>query len=414
MTMVFVHIKTALEQLIKNKGRSVLTMLGIIIGIGSVIFILTVGEVAKNFLIGQISQFGTNVVEVSPQSAIGLGEDSDATTLTDDKVDQIEHSSLLPEITAISAGKTLIKDLQFENTTKQISIYADRPDIFPVNNQKALRGRIFNQSDFQSGARVLVIGQNLEKDLFEGDSAVGKKVKVGGVLFQIIGVVEGFDQFGGGFGPDMVFAPLTTIRRLFIDSSESNTISFMLVQFESGTNVDSFTSRLNFELRRVNGYNQTEDFPFYVASREQFLSIFDTVLLGVQAFISAVAGISLFVGGIGIMNIMLVTVKERTKEIGLRKAIGAKNESILTQFLVESIVLTTVGGIIGIAMGLSLTLLSVVGINYFQPDWGVAFIIVPQAIFIACGVSVTVGMIFGLYPAFKASKLHPIEALRYE
>ena len=150
MTMVFVHIKTALEQLIKNKGRSVLTMLGIIIGIGSVIFILTVGEVAKNFLIGQISQFGTNVVEVSPQSAIGLGEDSDATTLTDDKVDQIEHSSLLPEITAISAGKTLIKDLQFENTTKQISIYADRPDIFPVNNQKALRGRIFNQSDRKS------------------------------------------------------------------------------------------------------------------------------------------------------------------------------------------------------------------------------------------------------------------------
>ncbi len=149
-------------------------------------------------------------------------------------------------------------------------------------------------------------------------------------------------------------------------------------------------------------------------SREQALSIFTTILVGIQAFISAVAAISLMVGGIGIMNIMLVTVKERTKEIGLRKAIGAKNASILIQFLVESVVLTTIGGLIGVTLGLSLSGLAVFAANLLQPDWGVQFVVVPSAIILACGVAAIVGLIFGIYPAYKASRLHPIEALRYE
>ena len=151
-----------------------------------------------------------------------------------------------------------------------------------------------------------------------------------------------------------------------------------------------------------------------MASREQFTAIFDSVLGGIQLFVAAIAAISLFVGGIGIMNIMLVTVNERTKEIGLRKAVGAKNRSILFQFLVEAAVLTTVGGLIGIAGGLGLAYAAVFVVRLVQPDWDLQFVFVPIAILLACAVSMTTGFIFGLYPAVKAAKLHPIEALRYE
>ena len=188
----------------------------------------------------------------------------------------------------------------------------------------------------------------------------------------------------------------------------------MLIQFNKGTDAVSFQNRLSYELRRLHNITDEAENPFMVFSRDQAIRIMDTVLLGIQGFVSAVAGISLLVGGIGIMNIMLVTVKERTKEIGLRKAIGAKNNTVLFQFLIESVVLTTIGGIVGIALGLGLSFGAVALVNVLQPDWGVAFVFVPSALIIACGVSVTIGIIFGLYPAIKAAKLHPIEALRYE
>jgi len=186
------------------------------------------------------------------------------------------------------------------------------------------------------------------------------------------------------------------------------------MEFENGTNTEDFENRITHEMQRLKRvpYDQTDTFD--IISRAQFLETFNTILLGIQLFISAVAGISLVVGGIGIMNIMLVTVKERTKEIGLRKAVGANNQSILTQFLVESVVLTTVGGIIGISLGLGLSELVVLILGVVQPTWNVHFIFVPSALILACGVSITIGILFGLYPAIKASRLHPIESLRYE
>lgn len=412
MRLLLTHITTALRQLTKNAGRSFLTMLGIIIGIGSVIFIMTVGEVAKNFLLGQLTQFGTNVVEVAPPGTFGFGG-SDEYTLTDDDVEAIENSNLLPEIEAVSAGYTVTKALTYEGSDTTVTIFADRPAVFDVNNLTPIQGRLFTQSEFQNGAKVVVIGEKLSDDTFNGD-AVGEKVKIGDTFFQIIGVVE--DLSVGGFGPpaEIIFAPLTTVREAFLDGSELREVSFILAEFAPGTNVDSFTSRLEYVINEHNDLLDTEGTGFLVVSRQQALDIFDSVLLGIQAFVSAVAAISLIVGGIGIMNIMLVTVKERTKEIGLRKAIGATNGSVLAQFLIESVVLTTVGGIIGVLGGLGLSMLAVVVAGSFYPDWNIEFVFVPQALVIATGVAMTVGIIFGLYPAIKASRLHPIEALRYE
>lgn len=413
MRLLFTYISIALKQLVQNLGRSILTMLGIIIGIGSVIFIMTLGESAKGFLLSQITQFGTNVIEASVAGSFTTGAQSNV-SLTDNDVKRLEESSLLPEITAISAPFSVVEPVDNDGAETSVSIMADTPAFFEVNNIEPISGRLFTDVDVQSSSRVMVIGETFAKEQFGTTDVMGEKIKVGGTFFTIIGVVEDLDFGFGGFGPAIVFSPITTVRQLFIDGADAHTVQFLIIEFEPEANVDSLRDRIEYELRREHGLLQQEDEPFTIVSRSQALDIFNTVLLGIQAFVSAVAAISLIVGGIGIMNIMLVTVKERTKEIGLRKAIGANQRSVLTQFLVESVVLTTVGGILGILGGLGLSILAVILVNVIQPDWGVQFVFVPNAVFLACGVATTVGLIFGLYPAIKASRLHPIEALRYE
>lgn len=412
--MIRAYTINALKQLQKNKARSALTMLGIIIGIGSVIFIMSSGEVAKNYLLGEITKFGTNVVEVAPLTTFGAfgGGESDI-VLTDSDVDAIENSSLLPEVTAISAAATTVEILEYNGKTTNITVNGDRIGGLDANNLSVKAGRFFNEADIATREKVLVIGEDMIEDFFDNENVLGKRVKVGGEFFKIIGVTESISS-GFAFAPSFTYAPITTVRDTFIDPTEHDEVEYILIEFEEGTEVDSFTSRVKFELNRNHGLTSEDDEVFLVVSREAGLEVFNNILLAVQAFVSAVASISLIVGGIGIMNIMLVTVSERTKEIGLRKAIGAKNHSITTQFLIESIVLTTVGGIVGIVLGLGLTYSAVYAANYFQPDWGITFVLVPQAIIVATAVAVVTGLIFGIYPAVKASRLHPIEALRYE
>lgn len=408
--MIVAYISTALKQLAQNKGRSALTMLGIIIGIGSVIYIMTIGQVAKNFLLAQITQFGTNVVEVAPTSFFQGESDFE---FTDDDVEAVQTSPLLPELSSIAAGTTIQKTLEYDGESYTTSVYGDGIGFFTVNNVDILQGRMFTESEVNNGSNVVIIPENTASDIFGTVSPIGKRVSIDGTTFTVIGVME---EFSAGFGIDLkiAVAPLLAVRNAFVSADKSSTVDYMLVEFTDGTNAQSFQNRLRFVIRDVHGLDDSEDDPFIMIGRDSALQTLDTVLIGIQAFVSAVAAISLLVGGIGIMNIMLVTVKERTKEIGLRKAIGAKNSSVLAQFLIESVVLTTVGGICGAAMGLGLSLASVWAIGAFAPEWGVEFVFVPSAVVIAVGVSVTVGMIFGLYPALKASKLHPIEALRYE
>lgn len=413
--MFFVHVRTALRQLTLNKGRSLLTMLGIIIGIGSVIFIITVGEVAKRFLISQISQFGTNVLEVSTTGELGPVTSTNSITLHTSTVDALKQSSLLPDLVSISGWYGAQGTLVYNDSQTAVSAFGVEKEAFSINNFVPIAGRVLTDADQLQEARVVVIQSKLAESLFgSAEKAVHKQVKINGVPFEIVGVLEAV-PLAGGFLGETVYVPLATVYREFAPSEDVGTVSIMLMQFAQGTNVESFKERLKVELKRLL-YLSDEDVKsaFFIADRASFLDIFNTILLGIQAFVSAVAGISLVVGGIGIMNIMLVTVKERTKEIGLRKAIGANNASVRTQFLVESVILTTIGGLIGVASGLLLSFCAVLIANALQPSWGITFVFVPQAILIACGVSMTVGLVFGLYPALKASRLSPIEALRYE
>ncbi|MCW1929980.1 MAG: ABC transporter permease [Candidatus Kerfeldbacteria bacterium] len=413
--MVHVHILTALRQLTINKGRSLLTMLGIIIGIGSVIFIITVGEVAKNFLISQISQFGTNVLEISPTGELGPVSGDGGVVVRTSTLQALEDSPLLPDLEALSGWYGAQGTLEYNGEQEGVSAFGVEKEAFSINNFTPVAGRVLSDADVLQESRVVVIGTQLAEKLFDSaQNAVHKEVKINSVRFEIVGVLEDV-PLGGGFLGETVYVPLSTVYREFAPSEDVGTVSVILIQFAQGTNVASFKERIKVELKRLLYLSDEEiDSAFFMADRASFLDIFNTILIGIQAFVSAVAGISLVVGGIGIMNIMLVTVKERTKEIGLRKAIGANNSSVRTQFLIEAIILTTIGGLIGVAGGLTLSFFAVVIANVLQPDWGITFVFVPQAILIACGVAGFVGLVFGLYPAFKASRLSPIEALRYE
>ncbi|EKD76446.1 MAG: hypothetical protein ACD_43C00108G0004 [uncultured bacterium] len=413
--MIISHVQTAIKQLLANKGKTFLTMLGIIMGIGSVIMIMTLGEIAKQFLLGQITQFGTNVVEVAATGDLGPFEQDDAIYFTLDDVQELNDSSLLSDMTGISTTYTLGTTLDYKSENYTISVWGDTELVFSVNNLDIVAGRLFDANAVKRHDRVVVLSQRFAEDTFDSvDQAIGEKVRIDGTSFTIIGVVTDIPMSGGPFGGNYVYIPLPTVYEYLAPSEDLNKIIFLMVEFDEASDPQSFQNRLVYEIKRIKNLDQADDDKFYVANREQFLAIFDNVLLGIQLFIAAIAGISLVVGGIGIMNIMLVTVKERTKEIGLRKAVGAKNRSILAQFLIEAVVLTTLGGLIGIIISLSGCFAAVMIVNWIQPDWGVKFVVVPSAIIIACAVSMTTGLIFGLYPAIKAARLHPIEALRYE
>lgn len=414
--MIATHITTSIRQLLANKGKAALTMLGVIIGIGSVIYMMTMGEVAKQFLLSQITKFGTNVVEIGASGSIGPGGRDDY-ELSDDDVEQLESSSLLPEITQVADAKIENTSIEYLGDEYNSAVYGVSENFADVNNLNVLYGRFLRDSDARSALRTIVIDENFAEDLFtDASKAVNKKITLDGNSFTIIGVIEALPSFGPVSNGSITYTSLPTLRQFFVAADEQNIIEFIMVEFAPGTNAASFEERIKYELYRIKNIHDVKEGeePFLVVSRQQFLSIFDSILLGIQLFVSAIAAISLVVGGIGIMNIMLVTVKERTKEIGLRKAVGAKNRSILTQFLIEAIILTTIGGLVGAGGGIGLSALSVVAVNAFFPEWGLNFVFVPSALILACSVSITTGIVFGLYPAWKASRLHPIESLRYE
>ncbi|MFA6475151.1 MAG: ABC transporter permease [Patescibacteria group bacterium] len=413
--MLITHVQTALRQLLSNKAKSALTMLGIIIGIGSVILIMTLGEIAKQFLLGQISQFGTNVIEVASTGSFGPFKEEEPITFSLQDAEALERSSLLSDMEAISAAYTSAGTLEYDSKKYQIMIWGDKPAVFTINKLDVLAGRTFTDAEVNRSDRVIVLSQKFAEDVFDTSAnAIGKTVTVSGRAFTVLGVVNDPPMSGGPFGGSYTYFPITTTYAYLAPAADNNKVIFLMISTKPETDTELFKDRLSFELKRIKHLDDAQMEGISVASREQMLSIFNNVLLGIQMFVAAIAGISLFVGGIGIMNIMLVTVKERTKEIGLRKAVGAKNSSILIQFLIEAAVLTTVGGLIGIGSALGLANLAVFVVNIVQPTWAIHFVLVPSAIILACAVSMSTGFIFGLYPAMKAAKLHPIEALRYE
>jgi len=394
--------------LYSNKVRSGLTMLGIVIGISSVIIMLAIGQGAQSSIESSIQSIGSNLVIVSPGAQSGPGitvsagrGSAKSLKLSDALAVETQISSIkgvAPEVT----GRYQITALG-QNTNTQVS--GTVPAYTDVRNMQVDEGIFITDQNVNSGSKVVVLGPNVRDDLFGVEAeAIGQSVRINKIEFKIIGITKA--KGGGGFGSqdDQVFIPISTAQRYLSGDEYVSTISIAAVDANSTTQVQQDVTSLLLSLHKIsdpllvdfNTLNQSD----ITAAATSITQIF-TILLG------SVAGISLIVGGIGIMNMMLTTVTERTREIGLRKAIGAKKKDISLQFLIEAVMLTFMGGFIGVVLGWLVSF----GITYFgvlQTQVSVFSII------LAFSVSAAIGIIFGYYPARRAASLNPIDALRYE
>jgi putative ABC transport system permease protein len=391
--------RIALRALFANKARSFLTMLGVIIGVSAVILLVSIGSGVQASITGQIEGLGSNLLFVIPgkmeqgggPGVGGAGGLTKSFTLQDA---QLLNSRLqgVSAVVPVVAGSGTAK---FENRTQRGTIQAGTEQITQVMSTKIAEGRSYRKSEVDAAARVAVIGWNQSQTLFQGAHPIGKTISINGLRFTVIGV---FEKQGGGFGgsqDNLISMPVTTAQKL----AGTGNVAEILIKVTNADQIDLVRAQIT-RLFKPRFKDQ-----FTIFSQAQTLSLLSSLLGTLTVMLAGIAGISLVVGGIGIMNIMLVSVTERTREIGIRKAVGARTYDILSQFVIEAVMLSVLGGIIGIIIGAggAVVLKSVVPTQVTW--WSVAV-----AFFFAAAV----GVFFGAYPAYRASKLDPIEALRYE
>lgn len=397
-------IKSALSALRSNLLRTLLTMLGIIIGIASVILIIALGEGATKVITREIEAFGTNMVMILPGS-FSDGSFATTRTLTIADAQAIENQAERFNVSAISpmvSQSTVIAANGETVSTTVMGVGAPYPG---MQNLSIAHGDFLSEEDTNSYARVAILGPDVVIDLFgEGADAIGTSVKIDSRSFRIIGVAREKESIDRPPPNELVYIPYTTMMKVMLGQQH---LQGIIVQTENAQLVDQTIEELTTFLRDRHDIQNPQDDDFSIQSAKDFLNTLGTITGTLTALLAGIAAISLVVGGIGIMNIMLVTVTERTREIGLLKAIGATDRDILTQFLIESLVLTLVGGIIGMTFGILLAFLITSAAK-------IPFIISPAAVLMAVSVSSIVGVTFGFYPAWRASRLSPIDALRHE
>jgi putative ABC transport system permease protein len=400
----------ALETLNGNKLRSGLTILGIVIGVGAVIAMLAIGQGAQDTITGAISGIGTNLLFVSSGNQIQEVRNPKPLTLGDAQA--IADPFAAPDVLAVAPIIQGRNDVTAGGQTMSVSVIGATPQYFIMQNYALLEGDFLTQVNLQGNASAVVIGPGVADKLFgRRNGIVGETIRINGQPFRIVGLLQ--SKGGGTFGSqdNQVIVPFTTAQTRLIHRSVMNEVDQLYVQAVSAKAVPLATDEVKQILRQRHRTPVGVD-DFTVFSQADFLSIATTVTGVFTIFLGGIAGISLLVGGIGIMNIMLVSVTERTREIGLRKALGARKRDILIQFLIESSMLSLIGGMIGILLGWLLGFIvgriAAASGNPFNPA------ISMNAILLATLFSAAVGLFFGIYPANRAANLEPVEALRYE
>jgi putative ABC transport system permease protein len=416
------NFKMALSALRTNRLRSALTMLGIIIGVGAVVTLLSVGRGVENYIADAFGSIGTNLLFVLPGSAeettgngpsqIVQGNIVLGPALTERDVQALRDRVRAPHVGLVAPEVQSVGAVSVGGSLQQTVISGVTPEYSAVRSWPVTLGRFVSDTDVASHARVVVLGYTVAESLFsDGLDPIDQIVKINRLPYRVIGVLE---QKGGSLFGDMddqVVIPLSTAQS---DLTSYRTraglpiVSFIYVRLEDDSQREAATREIQAILRAQHNIDYRDEDDFSVFSQADFLEAFGAITGVVTIFLSAIAGISLVVGGIGIMNIMLVTVTERTREIGLRKAIGAKRRDILAQFLVEAMLLSVLGGVLGVTLGVSGALLISRLLEGFEAT------VSPAAIALAVGFSAAVGLFFGMYPALRASRLNPIDALRYE
>ncbi|MDP1709440.1 MAG: ABC transporter permease [Candidatus Komeilibacteria bacterium] len=396
-----------------NKSRTILTILGITIGITAIITVMSLGQGAQNLILGQVQSIGAKVLTVAPGRHPSGASDFISTftdSLKNRDLDALQRKENVPHLARIMPILFGSDSATFENNIHRptifgvTSMFADIYDIYPSE------GRIFSDEEVKGYADVVIIGSKVKEELFGENQALGQKIKIKGKSFKIIGLLSKKGSSSFINFDDAAIIPYTTAQQYIFGIKYFHRL---VVEADEEINVDQTVADVEATLRASHSITDPDKDDFFVETQADAMEMVGTITNVLTLFLAAIAAISLLVGGVGIMNIMLVSVTERTREIGLRKAIGATDANILTQFLLESVILTCLGGVLGITFGAAISLLaSVVLTQVLNQSWG--FTVPLTAVLLGLGVSAFIGLVFGLYPARQAAKKSPIEALRYE
>lgn len=400
-------IKIALRALANNKLRGFLTMLGIIIGVASVITMLAIGQGSKRSIQAQISEMGSNMIMIHPGADVRGGVRQDASAMETLKLE--DYQNIVDEtryVSAVSPSVNSSGQAIYGANNAPTTVYGISPDYLEIRRYKVGDGDMFTEQDIQTAAKVCVVGRTVVDNLFTGgENPVGKVIRFQKLPFRIVGVLEskGYNSMGMD-QDDLILAPYTTIQKKVLAITHLQGITCSALKEEY---TDQAIDEITEILRRNHKLKESDDDDFTIRSQQELSTMLTSTTDMMTVLLAAVAGISLLVGGIGIMNIMYVSVTERTREIGLRMSIGAKGIDILAQFLIESILISVTGGLIGVVLGVG-TALVVNAVAHFP------IYIQPWSVVLSFAVCTVTGVFFGWYPAKKAAQLDPIEAIRYE
>jgi len=395
-------LKIAMAQLYKKKGRSFLTMLGVIIGVMSVVLLVAIGNGLKFYIEDQFESLGSNKIYIIPGNPFKNGQfQGGASRVTTVRFDFKDVANLerVAGVKSVSPITFTSDSVYFSDQESFAQLVGSTTDIVSGQNVDLSQGRFFTKAEESRGAKVAVIGAKVNEELFDSQNALGKNIAVGNKKMKVVGVVEKKGGIGSGIGEDpdaIIYTPYKVVFGLTGEKDFYN----LIIETEDERTVDLVKERVKKVL-----FKRYDEDDFTVADQTQILSMVSSILGTLTIALAGIASISLLVGGVGIMNIMFVSVTERIKEIGLRKAVGATPRDILFQFLLEAVVVSVIGGVIGVVLSWGITSL----INRFFPA-----VITLWSVLLAFGVSAFIGIVFGVAPARSAAKLSPIEALRYE
>ena len=404
---IYESLRTAVTGLTTNKLRAILTMLGIIIGVGSVVTLMSVGEGVEASITGEIQGLGANLLFVTADRP----EDATAPVyITTADAEALADPFNVPALAVVAPAMQGQLRVAYGDQDENITVSGTTSQYAGLRNMEMVLGGFLTQADLDDEAKVAVLGWRAYSDLFdEGDFPVGQTITINNVRFEVVGVVE--EQGGFAGDDDTVYVPLTTAQTRFVTQrtlSGERPVAAIYASVVDESQVDAAISQIEWTLRERHDLGPDDVDDFQVTSQQAILDLVSQITGIMTIFLGAIAGISLLVGGIGIMNIMLVSVTERTREVGIRKAVGATKRDILLQFLLEAIVLSLTGGLLGIGLGLAGASL----ISGLTPD--LVTKVTLGTVTLAAGVASAIGLVFGVYPAMRAASLRPIEALRYE